>query len=507
MRFRTVLLTALAVAGLASTAGGQEVPERLKSVPLGGTLVVEFDERQFGVFVPTQFGGVLTIETTRGDIGPISGPDGRERSSGEDVGFHAQGWYTFEVKGAQAPFTVSSRFIQVGESTRTPWNFYYWPTKSDSIHEAWAGGNGRVDVTHTYGDDRLVAHPGSSISPGHDIVQAGPNGLLETPVAPGDDSTWFPNLYDDSTFRGADGTTYQTPAPLLKYDHLFRTTSRAWEAANSQSMGIARWPGHCLGGAAASILLNEPVPVPGSGLTRDELKALWAELGENRRNHQIGDNLIEIPPGPPWPGYDECDRFVARFHQMLETHIRGRKQALLGNLRAFPPRGTVDEVWNHGIGKYAAQYKAIPDRDVHTVLVEIEIAANSGSSLDGQDDKARVIQYAYTLTYGIDGRVDETRAESCDWVGVGGDALFAPLNLMELVSTRWAGHNPYVTEANVRSIDLANGGDPRRFAGPPPQFQAAASRGANPFTRFLVGRDAGPEGSSRGGLLRFLGRR
>ena len=51
------------------------------------------------------------------------------------------------------------------------------------------------------GDDQLVATPGGYIAPGEDIVLAGPNGLLETPPAAGDDSTWFPNLYDDLTFR------------------------------------------------------------------------------------------------------------------------------------------------------------------------------------------------------------------------------------------------------------------------------------------------------------------
>ena len=116
MRFGIMLGTAVTVAGLASSSGAQEVTSRFKSVPLGGTLVVELDERQFGVHVPTQFGGVLTIETTKGQVGPITGPDGRERSNGEDVGVQAQGWYTFEVNGAQSPFTVSSAFIQVGES-------------------------------------------------------------------------------------------------------------------------------------------------------------------------------------------------------------------------------------------------------------------------------------------------------------------------------------------------------------------------------------------------------
>ena len=115
------------------------------------------------------------------------------------------------------------------------------------------------------------------------------------------------------------------------------------------------------GRAVASILLNEPLPAPSSGLTRDELKALWAELGENHYNHRIGDYANEIPPGPPRPGSDVTDG-NPRVHAMLETHIRGEKKPLLANLRAFPPRGTVNEVWNHGVYKYITTYTAIPGR-------------------------------------------------------------------------------------------------------------------------------------------------
>ena len=204
--------------------------------------------------------------------------------------------------------------------------------------------------------------------PGVDIVLAGPNGLLETLPAAGDDATWFPNLYDDLTWVGPDKehggqiTRFQTPSPLLKYDQLFGTSARQWEAAFSQNKDISRWPGHCLGGAVASILLNEPTPAPGRGMTRDELKALWAELGENHYNHRIGDYANEIPPGPPRPGYDASDWKAPRVHAMLETHIRGEKKPLLANLRAFPPRGTINEVWNHGVYKYIATYTAIPGR-------------------------------------------------------------------------------------------------------------------------------------------------
>ena len=181
------------------------------------------------------------------------------------------------------------------------WNFYYWPTKGDAIHEPWAGGNGRVDTPRAWGDDVQVASFGSYIPPGQDIILPGPNGLLETPVAAGDDSTWFPNLYDDLTFRGADGTMFATPSPLLKYDQIFGTNARAYEASHTQNQDINRWPGHCLGAAIASIKLAEPRPVAGLDMTVDEIKSLWAELGENHLNHTIGDNANNIPAGPPRP--------------------------------------------------------------------------------------------------------------------------------------------------------------------------------------------------------------
>ena len=143
---------------------------------------------------------------------------------------------------------------------------------------------------------------------------------------------------------------------------------------------------------------------------------------------------------------------------MLETHIRGEKKALLANLRAFPPRGTINEVWNHGVYKYIATYQSIPGRGPRAVKLSVELHANSGSCINGQDDKDRVINYEYNLVYGLDGKIDESNPAAADWISVGGEALFAPLNVLELVESRWAGHNRHVTEANVRALDLANGG-------------------------------------------------
>jgi hypothetical protein len=511
IRLVGVTAAALFVATMATTALGAVAGEEVKHVPLGGSLTGQVGDRYFGVYVPTRFGGNLTIKTSSGEVQEIVGPDGKERRNGDEVGTDQHGWYRFKVTNPEAgrPYTVETQFVQVALSKRQPWNFYYWPTKADALHEPWAGGNGRVDTMRPVGDDIMVATPGGYIAPGQDIIRAGPNGLLETPAAAGDTITWFPNMYDDLTFRGADGTMFSTPSPMLKYDQLFSTNARNWEAANSQNQDIQRWPGHCLGGAVASIMLNEPVPAPGSGLKPDELKALWAELGENHYNHQIGDYANEIPPGPPRPGYDATDVHAPRFHNMLETHIRGNKQNLLGNLRAFPPRGTIGEVWNHGIGKYIATYSAVPGKGERSVRLKVELFANSGSNLNNEDNKPRVNTYEYIIVYGLDGKVDVTGTQPSDWVSVGGEALFAPLNLLEVVNTRWAGHNPMITEANVRSIDIANGGAASRFArNTPPTWRPVNSYEAGRAPMF-AGNTSGDASaaSPRRGLFRIFGGR
>jgi hypothetical protein len=471
-----VLCALVAVVGMAAAA---RASERVTPVPLGGALQGQAGDHYYGVYVPTRFGGELSLKTSAGAVVDLKGPKGAARTNGQDLGLDQHGWYTFKVEGGGTAYMVETKFVQVGQSLKKPWNFYYWPTKGDVIHEPWAGGNGRVDTMTVNGDDQLIAVPGSYIAPGRDIVLPGPNGLLETLPAPGDEATWFPNIYDDLWWVGPDKehggqvTRFQTPSPLLKYDQLFGTSARQWEAAFSQSKDISRWPGHCLGGAVASILLNEPAPAPWSLLTRDELKALWAELGENHLNHRIGDYVIDIPPGPPHAGYDPCDAKAPHVHAMLETHIRGEKKTLLANLRAFPPRGTINEVWNHGVYKYTATYTALPGRGPRAVHVAVELHGNSGSMLNGQDDKDRIVTYEYNLLYGLDGRVDESNPYLADWISVGGEAQFAPLNVLELVESRWGGHNVEVTEARVRSLDLANGGGMNsRLAGnTPPIFR------------------------------------
>src|SRR5579871_2355518 len=86
------------VAVLTATSAPRAVAdEQVQPVPLGGSLTGQKGDRYFGVYVPTRFGGVLTIKSTSGKVQAIKGPDGRERRNGEEVGTDKHGWYTFKV--------------------------------------------------------------------------------------------------------------------------------------------------------------------------------------------------------------------------------------------------------------------------------------------------------------------------------------------------------------------------------------------------------------------------
>src|SRR4051812_10414601 len=100
-----------AIAAIIATSGatsvvGQDAVKRVQPVPLGGSLSGQTGEHHYGVYVPTKFGGELKVEATAGKVGPILGPDGKERANGQDVGGNAHGWYTFTVKDAGKPYSV-----------------------------------------------------------------------------------------------------------------------------------------------------------------------------------------------------------------------------------------------------------------------------------------------------------------------------------------------------------------------------------------------------------------
>jgi hypothetical protein len=119
------LAGALAAAVLAAIGGEVRAADagRVIPVPLGGSIGGQQGDRTFGVYVPTRFGGNLGIKASSGRVEALTGPDGKVRTNGEDVGMDAHGWYTFRVVGAAGPYTVTNEYVQVGQAARLPWNF------------------------------------------------------------------------------------------------------------------------------------------------------------------------------------------------------------------------------------------------------------------------------------------------------------------------------------------------------------------------------------------------
>ena len=176
-------------------------------------------------------------------------------------------------------------------------------------------------------------------------------------------------------------------------------------------------------------------------------------------------------------------------------------------MRAFPPRGTASEVWNQGICKYVADVQGDPrPRPARRQRSRSSSTPTRARCSTARTTRTASINYEYSLVYGLDGRVDETNPAAADWISVGGEALFAPLNVLEVVESRWQGHNPYVTEANVRSLDMANGGGfDSRLAGKAPDFRPVDQYEAGRAPMFAGTNDAS-ESPRRGFFRTIFGR-
>lgn len=107
-------------------------PTRL---PLGGQLAGNSNPGVYRVYVPARAGGQFTVGTTSGTIINLRKPSGEPFTNGDDVGTgddvqeDNHGWYTFQVAGSES-YTVSNTFVQHGETSIVPWNFWYFPMTS-----------------------------------------------------------------------------------------------------------------------------------------------------------------------------------------------------------------------------------------------------------------------------------------------------------------------------------------------------------------------------------------
>jgi hypothetical protein len=184
------------------------------------------------------------------------------------------------------------------------------------------------------------------------------------------------------------------------------------------------------------------------------LEGLWGELGENSGIYDYtSDSFGGCPPGPPTKGADFTDDFAPMYHAILERYVRGQNRALQSNMRS--DGGSSSEVWNHAVWKYTASYTQAPGTNERLISIRASIAANQDHTPPTDDSADRTVQYAYQLTYNATGVVDDVGGVQ-DWISVGGDASYAPYNLLAVTNAGWDAVNPHVTESNVRGLDIAN---------------------------------------------------
>ena len=413
-----------------------------EKLPLGQSLTRN-RPGYFKVYVPTRWGGALTIGTTAGTITDLKYPDGLiPYPQGRDTGTN-YGWYTFSIPDSSS-YTVSNTFEQIGEAAKRPWNFFYWPSKADYIYERGTnnGGNGRADSTALAGSDDLQIVPtGSTVPAGGDgdVIRAGPDGVLQSTASPDDQMATMLNLYD-------------VPGPLSKYDAFFTNTTTARSLELSQHQGIASWEGHCWGATVASLVLNQPSPTAASGLGEDELEGLWAMLGEDGPTEVRGIALMtNCPAGPPVSGMDPTDGSVGSFHAGLEQYLRGDGVALHADLRS--DGGTNTEVWNHAIWRYASTLVESTN-GLETVVSIANTVTASADIRPSTNGPVRTIVYHYDLEYGPSGDVLKTSAKN-DWRSVSGEASWAPKALNRITGVSWASIRG-VTESHLRELDESN---------------------------------------------------
>jgi len=108
----------------------------LTKLKLGGTIPNVTQSGCYKVYVPSRWGGILsvtsapTVPTMPQQFFVVDLHDGKGKPyvNGTDSGFSDDhhGWYTFAVVGVGVA-NVANTFIEAGEASIHPWNFYYYP--------------------------------------------------------------------------------------------------------------------------------------------------------------------------------------------------------------------------------------------------------------------------------------------------------------------------------------------------------------------------------------------
>jgi hypothetical protein len=130
-RFDAPALTSGVITATATDANGNTsefscIPA--VKVPLGGSASAP-KSSCFRIYVPSKWGGNLTVGSTGAPPQGLKAADNSDYTSGTDFRDDKHGWFTFYVPAA-ATVTVSNTFAEDGLATTVPWNFWYFPFSS-----------------------------------------------------------------------------------------------------------------------------------------------------------------------------------------------------------------------------------------------------------------------------------------------------------------------------------------------------------------------------------------
>lgn len=411
---RTVAFTAVDAAGLSSSAttkisvgfngtsgsgDGGGTPDGNPSVrknPLGQSTDVS-SSILAEVYVPSRYGGQLTINGAGVQLIYTDGTDLRSNTTGQVTGLtgpvvaegdpcsyavpqNRPGWYYIRLAGG-ASATISSTFVETGQASYRPWNGWWW---------AWNPSGG-------------------------------------------------PTLYDAG-------------GPFEKYDRVYGTKAQSWAMTNET--GGAWWWGHCWGWSIASILLPEPQATTKNGVrfSADDMKGLYSALADDDPYIDQDLSIEDIPAGPPTANSGEpVDAYCDDVYRIVRTCVREDRVQVQGDLRAASTSSDrAEEIWNQAIYKYAATFSEAPGAgDEHVVQIDMQVWSNYDLKPPPTDNSLdRNEEYVYQLEFDAQGQVIPKSSKQ-NWIST---SHFAPGELHRLTGSPYSPANPYLTRARIDGL-------------------------------------------------------
>ena len=405
---------ALVVAGTGAATGPQE---RVQPVPLGGSLTGQEGDRFFGVYVPTRYGGNLTINATDGEVGRIVGPDGRAVDQRHRRRARSAGLVHLPDRGGRRPL---QRLDQVRPGRRGgPQALELLLLADQGRRDPRALVRRQRPGRHPVRQRRRHPgrHPGRLHRPGPGHRPAGRQRPARDDAGTRRHLHLVPQPLRRPDLAGARGQLYQTPVAAAE-------VRPALQLGGPELGGGQRpEPGHqpLAGPLPRRRRRVDPAeradPGPGLGLHRRRAEGALGRAGRE-------------PPEPP-------DRRLRHRHPRRPAPPRLRRDRPVRaerppDVRAAHPRQAAGAALEHA-GLPAQRHRRrglepgdrqatrpattpIPGKGERSVRIVIEVEANTGSNLNNSDPKPRKAIYEYTLVYGLErrGRRDQGVSERLD---------------------------------------------------------------------------------------------